>query len=304
MKNNNFNLIGHRKVIDYFKVLKKHNRLAHAYMFTGKKGIGKRKAAKYIAMMLNCRKDNPPCLNCPDCRQIISGAHPDLIDISFDKSIKIDEIRMIEKRVFLKNRGLAYKVVIIDNADMLTPEAGNAFLKTLEEPPKDTLFFLITSKPENILGTIKSRAQKLWFSLSFPEARECLDNLSGRGIDRELVLKISESDLSRASDLVFGKLPAMRKSVIESLSVFAKQRDKLKESVFILLTFLRDCLLLKTNNEPLVINSDFREEIYRYQKKFALESIEDKITSLMVLYPALDNININLANNFLANILE
>ncbi len=148
--------------------------IGHAYLFSGDEGIGKRLMALRFAQALSCETSPPSsqsdsCGQCRACRQIDSGIYPDLllIEPQQDKTnpqIKIDQIREIERHVIYRPLLSARNICLIDDADRLTANAANAFLKTLEDPPEHSLFILVTSQPLRLLATVRSRCLTLRFS--------------------------------------------------------------------------------------------------------------------------------------------
>ncbi|MFH1428204.1 MAG: DNA polymerase III subunit gamma/tau [Candidatus Margulisiibacteriota bacterium] len=145
-----------------------NDRLTHAYVFAGPRGTGKTSMARILAKTLNCRKREKeqlnPCNQCDLCLGITEGTAIDVIEIDAASNRGIDEIRQLRERVNFTPAEGQYKVYIIDEVHMLTTEAFNALLKTLEEPPKHTVFILATTEPQKIPETIISRCQRLEFS--------------------------------------------------------------------------------------------------------------------------------------------
>src|ERR1700736_5812786 len=141
------------------------DRVAHAYLFSGVRGTGKTSTARILARAINClnRQGAEPCGVCTNCVEISSGAAVDLVEIDAASNRGIDEIRDLRERVKYLPASLKVKVYIIDEAHMLTPEAFNALLKTLEEPPAHVLFVLATTEPHKIPATIISRCQRFDF---------------------------------------------------------------------------------------------------------------------------------------------
>ncbi|RMH09033.1 MAG: DNA polymerase III subunit gamma/tau, partial [Aquificota bacterium] len=144
----------------------RQNKLSHAYLFAGPRGTGKTTLARILTRAINCLnpKDGEPCGECENCIAIDRGSFPDLIEIDAASNRGIDDIRAIRDAVSYSPIKGKYKVYILDEAHMLTKEAFNALLKTLEEPPPRTVFILCTTEYEKILPTILSRCQRLIFS--------------------------------------------------------------------------------------------------------------------------------------------
>jgi DNA polymerase III subunit gamma/tau len=147
-------------------------RVAHAYIFSGARGVGKTTTARILAKALNCAKGPAaePCNECDSCREIGLGNSLDVIEIDAASNRGIDQIRELREMVRYAPAGGRYKVVILDEAHMLTDEASNALLKTLEEPPDKVIFVMATTQPEDLADTIRSRSQHFHFrALSFAE---------------------------------------------------------------------------------------------------------------------------------------
>jgi DNA polymerase-3 subunit gamma/tau len=148
------------------------NRVAHAYIFSGVRGVGKTTAARILAKALNCAKGPTaePDGTCDSCREISAGTSLDVLEIDAASNRGIDQIRELREMVRYAPASSRYKVVILDEAHQLTDEASNALLKTLEEPPDRVVFILATTRSEDLVETIKSRAQLFQFrSLTFQE---------------------------------------------------------------------------------------------------------------------------------------
>lgn len=157
------------------------NRVAHAYIFSGARGVGKTTTARILAKALNC-KNGPtaePCNQCDPCKEITAGTALDVIEIDAASNRGIDQIRELRDMVQFAAIGGRHKVVILDEAHQLTPEASNALLKTLEEPPDKVIFVMATTRPEELVDTIRSRSQHFHFrALSFQEISDALRNIA------------------------------------------------------------------------------------------------------------------------------
>jgi len=158
-------LVGQEVVARTLRNAIRERRLGHAYLFTGIRGTGKTSAARILARAINCEQpeDGEPCGRCHACESIAAGRSLDVIEIDAATNRGIDEIRDLRERTQFLPSELRTKVYIIDEAHMLTTEAGNAFLKTLEEPPEHACFILATTEPQRLTETILSRCQRFDF---------------------------------------------------------------------------------------------------------------------------------------------
>jgi len=157
------------------------NRVAHAYIFSGVRGVGKTTAARILAKALNCAKGPTaqPDNTCDSCREISAGTSLDVLEIDAASNRGIDQIRELREMVRYAPAASRYKVVILDEAHQLTDEASNALLKTLEEPPERVVFILATTRAEDLVETIKSRAQLFQFrSLTFQEISGQIEHIA------------------------------------------------------------------------------------------------------------------------------
>ena len=158
-------VLGQEHVTTTLKNAIAQNRVAHAYIFSGPRGVGKTTTARIFAMALNCKSGpaKEPCGTCDSCKEISNGTNLDVIEIDGASNRGIDEVRALRENIkFAPTRG-KYKVYIIDEVHMLTEEAFNALLKTLEEPPAHAIFIFATTRPYKVPSTILSRCQRFDF---------------------------------------------------------------------------------------------------------------------------------------------
>ena len=169
------------------------DRVAHAYLFTGARGVGKTSTARIFAKALNCPHvaDGVPCNECDVCRSIAAGTDVDVLEIDGASNRGIDDIRALRANVNVRSMRSRFKVYIIDEVHMLTREAFNALLKTLEEPPPGVKFVFCTTEPNKVPDTILSRCQRFDFGMiglaSVTERLQSIAEAEGVSIEREAV---------------------------------------------------------------------------------------------------------------------
>lgn len=159
-------VIGQQPVAQALQNAIRHGRVAHAYLFTGARGVGKTSMARILAKALNCPyvKDGVPCNECDICQSISTGHDVDVLEIDGASNRGIDDIRSLRANVNIKPMRAKQKIYIIDEVHMLTTDAFNALLKTLEEPPPNVKFVFCTTEPQKLLDTILSRCQRFDFA--------------------------------------------------------------------------------------------------------------------------------------------
>jgi len=197
-------IIGQERAINFLRRVMSRDKIPHAYLFVGIPGIGKTTTALALTRAINCRepKDGEGCGQCQSCRQVMSGNFPDLEILKPDgRNIKIGQIRDLNRGFGYKPLSGRFRVSIVQKAEMMTEEAANAFLKTLEEPPQGNILILNVIEPLDLLPTIVSRCQKVNFRpLSVRLIAEKLVDKKKVNEEKALVLaKISEGSLGRAT---------------------------------------------------------------------------------------------------------
>jgi DNA polymerase III subunit delta' len=282
---------GHERPITILKGALANGTLAHAYLFSGAEGIGKKMTALALAAAVNCLQRGPAggCGACPSCRKVASGGHPDVQLVAPEgEEVKIDQIRQVQADLSLRPFEGAKKILIIDNADRLNAASSNAFLKTLEEPPGDALIILVTARPLGLLATIRSRCQELRFqplprrtlALALAAKREISEEDAwflaalaqgsmGRGLEMDAAEEKAERD--RIRDLWYG---LSRLSAGEALSLadgFAKDRERLDSLIAIGVECLRDALVYReTGDERLLVQRGAGERYRDWGARFSV----------------------------------
>lgn len=272
---------GQEKAIHILQCAIQNQHLAHAYLFTGPDGVGKKKTALALAQYLNCEAADAAtfssCGRCPSCIQAMAGSHPDLMMLEPDgASIKIEQIRNLLNKVSLRNYESAYKVVIINDAHLMTEQAANCLLKTLEEPTDHTIFILVTAQAQNLPVTILSRCQQIQFNLLPPTLiHQLLQRLHPeRQTQIGLVTALAQGSIATAEALLANEeLAAARQDFYQQLHQLStlrpaqiigwcEQWDKNKKMVKALLElgqlWYHDLLLVNTTGQwNLLVNQDY-----------------------------------------------
>jgi DNA polymerase-3 subunit delta' len=274
---------GHEKSIRILQRAIANNALAHAYLFSGQAGIGKKKTAFALAAAVNCLNARPEggCGECPSCRKVAALGHPDVHVLEPDgDEIKIDQIRQVQADFALKPFEGMKKVLIVDNADSMNTASSNAFLKTLEEPPGEALIILITAMPQSLLSTIRSRCQEITFHplprntlaralmhmrrLSEEDAwflAALAQGSMGRGLDMDIDQeKASRNELATLWSGLAQMGPGEALALAETL---AKDRERLERLIDTGVEGLRDALVYReTGEERLLVNAR-AQQLYR-----------------------------------------
>ncbi|MCD7889381.1 MAG: AAA family ATPase [Oscillospiraceae bacterium] len=178
------------------------DRLCHSFLLVGDKGVGKKTAAKYMALEILCRSQGEvPCGTCKDCRTILNDAHPDVIIVSASGksgNYRADDLRPLISDAYIASNEGGYKIYILPDIDKALPAAQNTLLKIFEEPPDHVIIIMTAEKRENVLPTVRSRA----IVINVPEAsrEDTIAALSERGISKE--------DAERAYGLLGGNIGA------------------------------------------------------------------------------------------------
>ena len=203
------NVVGQKHIIKTLLNAIENNKVAHAYIFSGPRGTGKTTTAKLLAKALNCECKDKPCNECDNCKAILDGSHPDIIEIDAASNNGVDEVRdLIEKVKYAPIQG-KFKVYIIDEVHMMTPGAFNALLKTLEEPPEHVVFILATTDVHKVIPTVLSRCQRFDFSkINFEDIKKRvtdilkLENISyEEGVDN-LVAELADGGMRDALSIL------------------------------------------------------------------------------------------------------
>lgn len=281
-------ITGHEHNIKALKRSIENGRVHHAYIFSGPEGVGKKLTAMALAKTLNCLEAHGDfCGHCASCKKIETGNHPDVKIIEPDgQLIKIDQIRELQKDLQFRPFEGKKRVFIIDGADRMGLPASNSILKTLEEPPRDSVLILITSNFHALLPTVVSRCQRLSFSsLPISVIEKMLVEKKGAGV-AHIVAAISEGSIGRAlgedegsiieeRERVFAGLTGMKNAgnILRLAEEMSKDED-LEGVLRILKILYRDMAALKGGSDDL-INTDMLSRVSEYAGLMSMEAILD-----------------------------
>lgn len=232
-------VIGQEAIVTTLKNAIKFNRLGHAYLFCGSRGTGKTTLARILAKALNCQQpqaDFEPCNQCSSCREIASGSSLDVLEIDGASHRGIEDIRQINETVGYAATSGHYKIYIIDEVHMLTKEAFNALLKTLEEPPAKVKFFFATTEAHKVLPTILSRCQR--FNLNRIPSAKIVSKLSS--IAAELGIVAEEEALRLIAQRADGGLRDAE-SLLDQILAFEEGKATVATATSVLGLMSRDC---------------------------------------------------------------
>lgn len=286
----NWNLLGHEWAVDMLRRHVARGEIRHAYLFSGPPGLGRRTLALRLAQALNCEKPvapGEPCYVCRTCKQIDAMQHPDLAVIqAMDEdgnskdggTLRVDQIREVQRSLNLKPYQSPYRVALFLRFQEANDNAANALLKTLEEAPAHAILLLTADNPEQLLPTINSRCEILRLrplpleaivsDLIFRGVEEdrarLLAHISGGrpGFARKLVenAAILEKREERLNDLQT-ILPASRVEKFSYADKLAKDKDAMRQTIIVWLSYWRDVLLRVAGAETPLINVDRNMEI-------------------------------------------
>lgn len=279
-------ILGHTRETEILRGAAASGKVAHAFVFAGPDGIGKKLVARAFGAVLNCSSgSDDACGACADCTMIESSVHPNLIELyPVDKDgekdpeglIRINQIREVQNALrYRVDRGM--KTVIVDGADRLVPAAANAFLKTLEEPPPGSVIILVTSKASDLLPTILSRCQRINFR-PLPEEAVKGFLVESKGLSPEeagAVARLSGGSISKAAAFIDDGSLQRRRDVIQRLSAigpadtaealkFAEElskMDALDELLEFIKSWFRDRIVASEGAPYLIANNDMERHL-------------------------------------------
>jgi DNA polymerase III subunit delta' len=332
-------IIGQKRPVDILVRTLQRMKIPSSYLFAGHSGIGKKLTALTLAKAINClTAQADACDECASCKKINAGIHPDFLLISPESGqIRIEEIRAVDEMLSLKAFEGRYKVVIVDDADALNQYAANAFLKTLEEPPEDSLIILVSSNPDRLPDTIRSRCSRINFTpLSARACEKVIEKVlrqdpitSGESPKRDVKNRKSKQDSRLA--MLDSQLPVLVRlsmgspgnavaDLIEerewSLQLLKgmlnaekdgwASREEMERWFDLILILLRDMAVFKiTGDESHLVNIDLREYIENISSSTDIKVIIENYLKMNTLKGYFGvNLNKSLTWNYTGSLLR
>ncbi len=307
-------VIGHDWAVDFLHQSLVMGRIAHAYLISGPPQVGKTKLALGLAQALNCTQPDRPCGTCDSCVKIARHVHPDvqlIVGKGAGESIKIDQVRALQREAVLAPYEGRYRVLILRRADLASLEAANSLLKTLEEPPAHVVLALTAVQPEALPATVISRCQRI--DLRPASLRLVQETLHQRGIESSkahLLSRLSGGRLGWAlsaskDDALLHKRDEELDQLVRLLAAgrverldFAKtSRDSssVRERIELWTTWWRDLLLLNSAGADHVVNIDRLDELQSLAAQSDLAQVRTALRALGSAAAQLDaNVNAQL----------
>ena len=296
-------VVGHKDIINYIRNAVREDKVSHAYILNGERGAGKKMLANLFAATLLSEKGGPdPCNECHSCRQAESGNHPDIIKVTHEKpnSISVDDIReQVNNTIMIKPYQGPYKVYIIPQADMMTTQAQNALLKTIEEPPEYAVIMLLTENADTLLPTINSRCvmlklrnikdtlikKYLMETMQVPDYKADMCTAFAQGnMGRAIMLANSEhfNEIRDEAVQLLKYINEMELSeIVQAVSRITAYKLEINDYLDIIMIWYRDVLLYKaTKDMDKVVFKDQIKYIKERAKRSSYEGIELIIESL------------------------
>ena len=264
-------VVGHSEIIQYIQNAVTEDKVSHAYILNGEKGSGKKMLAGLFAQTLQCEKGGAePCYECHSCKQAVSGNHPDIIWVTHEKpnSISVDDIRVqINGDIQVKPYNGKYKIYIVPDADMMTVQAQNALLKTIEEPPAYAVILLLVSNEGALLPTISSRCVTLNFKPVRDEVikKYLMEELHVPDYQAEVSVAFAQGNVGKAkqiataedfSDMMEAAFRILKKGkdmevyeMVDAIKLLSEQKHTVYEYLDLFLVWFRDVLMFKATHE-------------------------------------------------------
>ena len=306
-------IVGNSDIVAHMQNSIRTGKISHAYLLTGEKGTGKKLLATLFAMALQCKEQQvEPCQQCPSCRKALSGNHPDIIFVTHEKpnSVGVEDIReQLVEDVGIRPYESPYKIYIVDDASRMTPQAQNALLKTLEEPPEYAVILLLADNAESLLPTILSRCVTLRLrpltdeemkgflmnQLHVPDYQADIMAAFARGNQGRAKMIAKSSDFMEMVESAVYQLKRSRDreiyEMVDMIRAMSGEKQNVYDYLDIYAMWFHDVLLFKATKE--VDSLLFREELTAIQDRAAHSSYEGLQRILDAIRMAEDRLRAN-----------
>lgn len=284
-------IVGHERVVDVFRRSIRSGKTAHAYIFEGPPGCGRKKTALALIQALFCGAvADDACGTCPSCRKVAAGNHGDIHIVEplpEKRDISIAQLRDIQRELALRPYEASRKACIMEPADRMNINSANSFLKTLEEPPGNAIIILITENADMLLPTIRSRCQLVRFAPLSPEYVQLLLERNGmESTAAALLAQLADGSMQRAQELDNESLALRRELLLKHLSALSLERivtvftaaeelsgnrDETLDTLDMLLSFARDMVHLSAGCGD-IINTSIRPVLEGFARRLNLQS--------------------------------
>ena len=290
-------VVGHKNIIKYISSAVQADAVSHAYILSGERGSGKRLLANLFAMSLQCQnraEDGEACGKCQSCKQAQSGNQPDIIKVTHEKpnTISVDDIRtQVNNDIVIKPYSSKYKIYIIPDAEMMTVQAQNAILKTIEEPPEYAVILLLTSNIDSLLPTIRSRCVRLDLKVVDDGLvkKYLMEHLQVPDYQAEIDASYAQGSIGKAKEAAtsqeFADMTANALKILkyantmevyeltEAIKTLTANKNNINDYLDIFQFWFRDVLMFKATRE--IDNLVFKQEINFIREQASERSYEN-----------------------------
>lgn len=296
-------VIGHEQIIAHLSNSLKNNKVSHAYIFSGEDGTGKNMLAKLFAKALQCEAGyGDSCGMCHSCKQVDSGNQPDIRFVTHEKpaSIGVDDIRLqVNNDVAIKPYSSKYKIYIIDEAEKMTPQAQNALLKTIEEPPAYAVILLLTNNAQLLLPTISSRCVTLNMKAIAPDKIQdfLMKNYEIPDYKAKICASFAQGNMGKAIKMATSpdfnemheRVLNLVKNVddmdiyvvVDAVKKLSEYKAEIYDIIDMMMVWYRDIIMLKLTNDPnLLIYPEEYNALLRRASKSTFEGLDTIIQAM------------------------
>ena len=306
-------IVGHEQIIEHLKNAITMDKVSHAYIFNGPEYSGTMMLAEAFAMALQCEEHNPDgCMNCHSCKQAADRNQPDIIYVSHEKpnTISVDDIRQqLNNDIVIKPYSSKYKIYIVDEAEKMNPQAQNALLKTIEEPPAYAVIMLLTTNADSFLQTILSRCitlnlksvkdetirKHLMSHYQIPDYQADICTAFAQGNVGKAIQLASSDDFNQLKAAALQLLKRLEDIDLYELGAAIKQigefKLKVQDYFDLMMIWYRDILYFKATND--VNKLIFKDEVYDIKKQAATHSYQGIEAIIEALQKAKVRLNAN-----------